>query len=100
MAGQGMARAWQGGSHEPSSSTTLPYPTLSYKVPYPSAFGQGREGGINSEVLARNKGEEGKYGFFCLLSVGKYIPGSSRQRCEREKKKTMCKITETSLALA
>lgn len=78
---------------------TLPYPTLSYKVPYPSAFGQGREGGINSEVLARNKGEVGKYGFFCLLSVGKYIPGSSRQRCEREKK-TMCKITETSLALA
>lgn len=73
MAGHGRARAWQGGSHEPSSSTTLPYPTLPSSTRYPTLvpLDKGGRGGINSEVLARNKGEVGKYGFFCLLSVGK-----------------------------
>lgn len=101
MAGQGMARAWQGGSHEPSSSTTLPYPTQPSPTRYPTLapLDKAGRGGINSEVLARNKGEVGKYGFFVFCLSGS-ISLVHHDNVAKEKKKTMCKITETSLALA
>lgn len=69
----------------------LPYPTLFYKVPYPSAFAQGREGWINSEVLARNKGESGKVWFFLSSVCRKVMTLVHHDNVAKEKKKPCVK---------